>query len=316
MMINNFKDDFFLMLKQTLGYNNWVKKHPYRIDRLIFGECDFHHRHRDNHHRQLIRKILEEKVCENEIIDLFFKSLIRAEIRFSSRFIPQRSNEERLTGHLISEIGGAIELIKPIFEQTSLSIYSEKKTIDFFYFDLSKGGKLEKQTGADLAITIAIDLPDFPKTFKTIVFQAKKIHNSTSLDLVQYETLVEHNQGASAYLFYDTDLQTLSSPFVVMTNNISSIYKKAVEENNKSFTVTNDTVLNGLPLSAFLCFELIVDEHIGVKHRTFEEAINYAQQFEYDNDNNFTGYLGVVSIGRKLKYEINSNNEGYNLTME
>lgn len=315
-MINNFKDDFYLMLKQTLGYNHWVKKNPYKIDRLIFGECDFHYRHRVDHHRQLIRKILEEKVCENEVIDLFFKSVIRAEIRFSSRFIPQRSNEERLTGHLISEIGGAIELIKPIFEQVALNVYNEKKAIDFFYFDLSKGGKLERQTGADLAITIVIDLPDFPTTFKTIIFQAKKIHNSSSLDLAQYEALVAHSYGASAYLFYDTDLQTLSSPFVVMTGSIKSIYDKAVADNNKSFTVTNDTVLNGLPLSAFLCFDLIDNEHLGIQHKTFEDAINYAQQFEYNNDNNFSGYLGVVSIGRKLKYEINSNNEGYNLTME
>ena len=38
--------------------------------------------------------------------------------------------------------------------------------VDFFYFDLSRGGKVEKDTGADLGFIIVIDLPDYPFTVK------------------------------------------------------------------------------------------------------------------------------------------------------
>lgn len=315
-MIEQYKEDFFLMLQQSMGYLPWVKQHPYRLDRLIFGEHEMCHRHRENHHRQLVRKILEEKVCENDIIDIFFKAVIRAEQRFSSRFIPQRSNEERLTGHLISEIGASIELAKPYFLETSLTLYNEKKVIDFFYFDMSKGGKLEKQTGADLAITIVIDLPDYPKTFKTYIFQAKKINGSTSLDISQYETLKNHDKNSYGYLFYDTDLNTLSSPFVLSHNYLNNNYEKALKENNKSFSVNTDNVYNGMPLSAFLCFDLINNDSVGKKHRSIEDAIYYAESFNGKNNERFDGYLGIVSIGRKLKYALNGNNEGFNLTLD
>ena len=315
-MIEQFKEDYFQMMKLSMGYLPWVKKHPYRLDRLIWGEHEMCHRHRENHHRQLVRKMLEEKVCENESIDIFFKAVIRAEQRFSSRFIPQRSNEERLTGHLISEIGGSIELVKSNFLEASLKLYNESKVIDFFYFDMSKGGKLEKITGADLAITVIIDLPDFPKTIKTYIFQAKKIQNSTSIDNFQYKTLMSHRENSYGYLFYDGNLQTLSSPFVLQHGNMKYLYEKAIENKHNSFSVNNDTVYNGLPLSAFLCFELISNDFIGRKHNSIEDAISYAEQFNGEKNERFNGYFGVVSIGRKLKYEINSNNEGFNLTLD
>jgi hypothetical protein len=169
-MIEQFKDDFYFMLKHSIGYLPWIKKYPYRLSRLIYG--DDHHccREREFNHRQLLRKIVEKRVCENKMIDIFYKSIIRSEVRFSSRFVPQRSHEERLTGHLISEIGASIEIIKSHFENASIREYGEKKNIDFFYFDMSKGGRMEKHTGADLAISIIIDLPDYPKMIKSFIF--------------------------------------------------------------------------------------------------------------------------------------------------
>ena len=47
--------------------------------------------------------------------------------------------------------------------QKVISLGSE---VDFFYFDLSRGGKVEKDTGADLGFIIVIDLPDYPFTVK------------------------------------------------------------------------------------------------------------------------------------------------------
>jgi hypothetical protein len=324
-MIEQYKDDFYLMLKHSIGYIPWVKKYPHRLDRLIYGDYDKHCRYKESNHRQLVRKIIEERVCENEMIDIFYKSIIRSEIRFSSRFIPQRSHEERLTGHLISEIGASIEIIKSHFEKTSIQEYGEKKDIDFFYFDMSKGGKLEKRTGADLAISVIIDLPDYPKMIKSFVFQAKKYSHSAQIDLQQYETLNNLYGKSKGYLFYDTSTFTLSSPFVLETDDYTMRQRcdEAIKDNNKSFSISEDDIFDGLPLSAFLCFNLLTDDNIGNKHRDLADLISYFSNFNsYYNKNikekedDFSGYLGIVSIGKKLNYQPNFTNERYELILE
>ena len=53
--------------------------------------------------------------------------------------------------------------------------------VDFFYFDLSRGGKVEKDTGADLGFIIVIDLPDYQIT-RLPVHRKEKVHNSFSMD--------------------------------------------------------------------------------------------------------------------------------------
>jgi hypothetical protein len=324
-MIEQFKDDFYFMLKHSIGYLPWIKKYPYRLDRVIYGENDHCCRHKESHNRQLVRKIIEERVCENEMIDIFYKSIIRSEIRFSYRFIPQGSHEERLTGHLISEIGASIEIIKKHFEKASVQAYGEKKNIDFFYFDMSKGGKLEKNTGADLAISIIVDLPDYPKMIKSFIFQAKKYSHNAQIDLPQYEILNNHYGKSKGYLFYDTNIFTLSSPFVLETDDytMEECYKGAINNNNKSFSLSENDIFDGLPLSAFLCFNLLSNENIGNKHRDLSELISYFNNFHMYHDkplkeveDNFHGYLGIVSIGKKLNYQPNSTNEGYGLTLE
>jgi hypothetical protein len=324
-MIEQYKDDFYLMLKHSIGYLPWVKKYPYRLGRLIYGDYDRYFKYRESNHRQHVRKIIEERVCENEMIDIFYKSIIRSEVRFSSRFVPQRSHEERLTGHLISEIGASIEIVKSHFENASIQAYGEKKNIDFFYFDMSKGGKLEKRTGADLAISVIIDLPDYPKMIKSFIFQAKKYSHTAQIDLLQYETLNSHYGKSKGYLFYDTSTLTLSSPFVLETedNTMKQRYDDAIKDGNNSFSISEDDIFDGLPLSAFLCFNLLINDNIGNKHRDLADLISYFNNFNLyhdkrikEVDDNFNGYLGIISIGKKLNYQPNVTNESYDLTLE
>jgi hypothetical protein len=182
-MIAKFKDEYFWMLRESKGYYPWVKSDSYNLIRCLeryFELTEYHiHGYGFHHHKgnpyDLVKSLLNERLLENEIIDLFFKSLIRAEIRFISRYIPQRSNEERLTGNLVSEIDNAIHLISDECEEFSIKRYNEKKYIDFIYTDMSRGGIVEKQTGADLGFILVLDLPDYPYTVKSIVLQAKKI---------------------------------------------------------------------------------------------------------------------------------------------
>lgn len=316
-MIEQFKSEYFDMLKNSTGYLPWVKNRSYELTRRLFGSnhgCKMCDRHYENH-RHLVKRILEQNVCETEMVDIFFKSLIRAEQRFLSRFVPQRSNEERLTGHLVSEMAAAIDLAKPYFKEASLKRYEISKQIDFFYYDTSKGGKLEKKTGADLALTILVDLPDFPKLYKTIIFQAKKIHGSASIDIEQFETLKKYNNGAWAYLFYDCNLSTLQSPFVKMGYDLDYKYVKAKEEGHESFTFSD--VFSGLPLSLFLCFELMSDG-IGINQINKEHALDFSKSIVgMETNYNIDGYSGVVSLGSgTFKYSSNNNNESYNLTLD
>jgi hypothetical protein len=304
-MIKQFKDEFHIMLREQIGYYPWLKDRSYRLERLIYGNrhcpCDG-----DRNDRKIIREIIEEQVCENKLIDLLYKSLIRSEIRFIHRYIPQGSHEERLTGSLVSEISNSIELIKDLFKTTSIEEYGVEKQIDFFYYDMSKGGKLESLTGADLAIGFSVDLPDYPKIFKSFVFQAKKINSSSQLDLNQYITLVKNFSKNSAYLFFDTDFKTLTCPFVLTTDD-STIKNNAEEANKKvtkSFSINKSDIYDGLPLSSFIIFSLLENLDKGQIHHSMTSLID---SFRYSNKNiEFNGRLAIFSIGKPFSYSINN----------
>lgn len=125
-MLDIFKDEFNWMLRERKGYFPWLNNNSYRLFRHMYmrhRECEiFHH---DIPVRHAIKMLLDETVLENELIDLFFKALIRAEIRFISRYIPQRSHEERLTGSLVAEIDNSIFLTKKAFYDVSMLLYKE-----------------------------------------------------------------------------------------------------------------------------------------------------------------------------------------------
>lgn len=148
-MMEPFRSEFNWMQREVKGLYPWVDKNHWEFLRRI-GDCccdgPWCHGHRDNG-RNLIGRLLSAQVQENPLLDLFQKALVRAEIRFISRYILQRSNEERLTGNLVSELDAAVFLAQPDFRQLSKDRYQVEKEIDFFYYDLSRGGKVEKQTG-------------------------------------------------------------------------------------------------------------------------------------------------------------------------
>jgi len=322
-MIASFKPDFFWMLRESKGYFPWVQHSPHRLERHLFGEHPFpcHRCHGPVTPRPLVKMITEQTVCENRLFDLFFKAMIRAEVRFISRYVPQQSHEERLTGNLVSEMDSAVFLVKEDFRETAQKMYSEDKEIDFFYYDLSRGGKIESATGADLAIMLLIDLPDFPFTVKTMILQAKKIvRGSAQLDRKQYETLVNHKREDCAYLFYDMDTHTLASPLVlpVAAYPLEQKHKAATEKDNASFSLNLDDTLHGHPLSLFLLTHLPCDD-MGESFDSFDHAFQSIRELCWgrrearDPFCEFQGRLAVVSLGAAIKHTIN-HNEGVSLS--
>lgn len=350
-MINDFKDDFFWMLKENKGYFPWIDGDVYKLfEHLCFFQNEeffYHYKfsfrkllwlmifandyrsqlldfltgtrkrhkkfpfHYEHSPRALICFMIYNNVCENPLFDYLMKALIRAELRFISRFIPQLSHEERLTGNLVSEIDNSIFLIKSEFEKMSILLYLSKKEIDFLYYDLSKGGKLEKETGADLALMLAVDLPDFPLTYKTLILQAKKIKgDSVNIDNIQYSTLKKNWPCESAYLFYDMNLNRMCSPIVVPTTSqsMNKRYDESNKSNNHSFTLTfNEIKDEGYPLSLFVISHFLFVDSIGETHNTFKNAFQSVMNINrnYNDTNfNFNGRLAILSLGKGIEPRI------------
>ena len=112
---------------------------------------------------RIIREALNDSsYFTNELFWLLFLAFAEAEASFVRSFIPQNCHEERLTGHLVSELTASLKTIRSEFENMSVELYGEKKSLDFIYHDLS-ANRRERITGADLALCIHIDLPDFPQ---------------------------------------------------------------------------------------------------------------------------------------------------------
>ena len=308
-----FKDEFNWMLRENKGYFSWLGDSSYRLLRhltLYNGKCFHGPCGHDMPPRDVIKTILENNVCENKLFDLFLKSLIRAEIRFISRYIPQRSHEERLTGNLVAEIDNSIYLVKDKFREASVELYGQPKEIDFLYYDLSRGGKIEKQTGADLGLILVIDLPDFPYSVISYVLQAKKIDNGrASLDRRQYETLsLNDEKSYCSYLFYDMSIRSLCAPLVVCAKNssIKTSYEECKANNSQSFSISLEDMCHiGHPLSLFVISHMLRDNKIGQRYSRFRDAF---RDFETISESklNFSGRLGIVSLGKPINYSINS----------
>jgi hypothetical protein len=245
---------------------------------------------------------------------------MRAEIRFISRYIPQRSNEERLTGNLVSEIDNSIFLIKEEFKELSKMHYGEAKEIDFFYSDMSKGGKVEKDTGADLGFILVIDLPDYPFTVTSLILQAKKINHKSQIDKAQFKTLMSIDEKNCAYLFYDTDFRTLTSPIVLTIDDhdFKQKYMKSEEGKTDSFYMEYKDICDGHPLSLFIILSLLNNEY-GKKHSSMDSAMSFFRDLLYKENRkqnflDFNGRVGIVSLGKKIQYNINDDG-GLNISI-
>jgi hypothetical protein len=304
-----FQDEFHWMQREMKGLYPWVnKRHWEFIERITGGMCDcpFCHRHRGTE-RNLISSLISSCLHYNPLFDIFQKAILRAEIRFISRFILQRSNEERLTGNLVSEIDAAIFLAKPIFRQFARNRYHRERDIDFFYYDLSRGGKIEKQTGADLGFIVVVDLPEHPFKVRSVVLQAKKCNSSATIEIKQLRKIQETTKNKSAYLFYDMNFRTLASPIVIDTFKLTSQVEDLEKKRTKSFSLKMDEILNrGVPLSLYILQDVIEGER-GEESSSFDIAFHRFQEMTNSNvsPEPFNGRLAIVSLGKPISIAMN-----------
>lgn len=311
-MLQNFREDFWTLAREQRGYYSWARREQEALSRAAWRKrrhCPFCCDALDV--RELVDSIFEDGLGLHPLLDPVFAAVARAETRFLLRFIPQRSHEERLTGNLVSEVEAALFLARPTFAELSRGRYGEAKEVDFIYYDLSRGGTIETETGADLGFILHIDLPDWPRVIRYAAFQAKKVDGSSQLPKEQFLTLQKEFGEAAAYLFYDMDMQTLLPPMVLSASDLQSRCKSA--KDTDSFSVPLDAVDDGLPLSLWLFSRLAV-EQAGAVASSFDSAFQtftrrLERQRQFSN-----GRLAILSVGRPLR--ITRNQEiGLNITL-
>lgn len=296
-MLSTFKPDFWALSREQKGYYSLAQRERWNLARALGRSrrhcpaCD------DPEPFELVDSLFNNGLGVHPMLDCVFEALARAEARFSLRFVPQRSHEERLTGNLVSELDAALFLVRPLFAELSQKRYGEVLDVDFLHYDLSKGGTIEKQTGGDLAIILSMDLPDLPPLIRYAAFQVKKINDSSSIPKEQFNTLVGKFGDAAAYLFYDMSTHTLLPPMVLPASNLKDKAEKG--KDTASFSMSLNDVDDGLPLSLWLLTRLAKGQ-AGTSAHSFAAAMErFTQQPQQ------SGRLAVLTIGRPLDIRLN-----------
>jgi hypothetical protein len=126
-----------------------------------------------------------------------FWALTEGTQRFVSRYIKFWSHEERLTGHLITEIARAAEGGTVLFDSSPL-----RGRVTLYYADVA-ARSMEAKTGADFAIIVQVATEGGGETFKVARFQAKKVgpNGKARVEADQLRVL-RQTDGLGYYAFY------------------------------------------------------------------------------------------------------------------
>lgn len=211
-----------------------------------------------------------------------FKAFVYGEYRFAFRYCPLSSHEERLTGHLISELFSALAAVGSAVSKKSLELYGTEIELDFAYEDLA-AGRRETYTGADFGIVFYVNLPGMPSPhIRSAAFQAKKITGgggSASIDINQLKDIISFagNDGAY-YCFYDCDGGTCLSPLVSSAYQIAldiSGHVEPIEHLPTAGTrAVNALELSNCSLAEYLIFSMVFRGR-GHASSNLHEAVDY-----------------------------------------
>lgn len=209
-----------------------------------------------------------------------FWAVAKAEHEFMLRYIPYWSHEERLTGHLVSQLITRLEDFEPHWAALDRDQSSDKSHCRIHYMDTATARR-ESMTGADLGLIIQAQFPRQREFFKIARFQAKKADKggNARIDLTQADTLIKA-KNFGYYLFYHYyDPQNWSLPPTVQS---ASEFENHVEESRKSKPLSKQMELGeksvgvtgkGYDFATFITFALAdqASEH-GALASSAEEA--------------------------------------------
>jgi len=291
----DFEKEINLMLKNNIGVCPFFRKSSYNIYSYLF----FHKFFAKNGISYLRNLLNDETSFENPLFHLLFKAFVYAEFRFIDKYIPQNSHEERLTGHLISEIANSLNIITETFKQKAFELYNSELNLEFHYADLSSN-RNEKITGADFGLFFHINLPDYQEKFNAAIMQAKKFDKYAKIELEQLKTLEKFAEEFGYYCFYDMSMSEQNSPLIQKAKTIKSIIN---DNSYDTKSLQRKHIIErwdgGIPLSIFLIFEMLNPENENIKSFTnICEAIKFIEKYRY-NENLYhrVSKVLIVSIG-------------------
>jgi len=270
-MTVDFDREIWEMFKKNISLCRYADKHRNRLASLGLYS---HSRHCPEfcfgdgpQGLTVLRKMLsDEQSFENPLFHLLFKAFAYGEYRFVRTFVPQNSNEERLTGHLISELAGSLTIAEAAFLAKSAQLYGEPSRLEFHYADMSSN-LMERDTGADFALILHVNLPDRPESALVAVCQAKKLYRdgrALAVDSKQLDDLTRWADRAAYYCLYDMDPKRLWAPMMVPCGEI----KRRAELGPGDLKPENVLSCSDyVPVSVFLIFNMLVEQQAG---RAFE----------------------------------------------
>ncbi|MCL2064735.1 MAG: hypothetical protein FWG98_10265 [Candidatus Cloacimonetes bacterium] len=294
----NFEKEINLMLRNNIGLCPYFRNNGHRFsERFLDIECFYQKQVQSKYIHSFLtkngmfylRNLLKNEVAfDNPLFYMLFKAFVYAEIKFIYNFVPQNSHEERLTGHLVSEIANSLSIIKETFEQKAFELYHSNVILEFHYADLSANNN-EKNTGADLGLIFHINLPDYQEKVNVAIIQSKKFNNNARIDLMQIDTLQKYAKNYAYYCFYDMNMDERNSPLIQKANTITSFINNDKRESSCGIKSLDRTdIVNGwdggIPLSIFLIFDMLNSENENIK--SFDSIWEAKSIIEGINDTN------------------------------
>lgn len=242
-----------------------VGANPYWAIDPEFLHFALRHGNYNYNHAHLVRALTTPTAFEPACIWALFWAMVKSEHEFSRKYLPFWSHEERLTGHLISQI---CERSEEFAVHWSALTHADPKisTLDIWYADTATGNR-EKETGADLGLIVHGQYAGDAEFFKSARFQVKKVppSNTARIDLNQTKALLR-TPGLGYYLFYHgQDRQEFRRPTTVVPaaafeNNLKNAEKIVLEGKQSRKELGEDSIQNvdnyAYDFAVFLTFAL------------------------------------------------------------
>lgn len=217
---------------------------------------------------------------------LIYWSALEAQHRFSSVFCGIASHEERLTGHLISELFAARDRLRDEITARMETCKAGRtdavpKVLDdlldalggeFAYADLSTK-RQEKHTGADFGLIIKREFSSAPSAFIPLRLQAKKSGSNGRANINAYNRPTPDEQlkrltvsEIGYYIYYQTETDE-RGPIIPLIQSADYIL------DSRQPLGSVDTFLNSLDFASFLLQLLINERKDLITVPTLDEAV-------------------------------------------
>ncbi|WP_395452493.1 hypothetical protein ACHMW5_04180 [Azospirillum melinis] len=259
-------------------------------------------------------------IFPNLSIFAIYLAVLLAQQRFASMFCGIGSNEERLTGHFISEmffsrdivVEGIMERLRAISQETTgeASRLAENcaqnisSQVQFAYGDIATDNQ-EKYTGGDFGLILVRALPGTPVKYVPIRIQAKKANVRGTSDIVQTNNppdrqLVKLEASECGYYLYYYDKACRAKGSIVpLVQSVAAVRRQ------KDRLTRVDTFEDSSDFATFI-LEVIAVRKMEVEVDSLEDAVEVLT----GRSSEIPGFLMAVAAGAAPTYSLQKDLDG------